>query len=197
MNIETFLALLGLATAATWTPGPNNVMLTASGVNFGFRRTLPHIAGINLGFPVLIFLVALGLGEVFAASPLLREAMRWGGAALLLWFAWKTATAGRARAEAAARPLTLLQAAGFQWINPKGWTMALATAAQFVTGENPLVESGLCAAAYFATGILSSSVWASFGVGIRRILSTDLRLRVFNGVMGLSLAGFALFLFLS
>ncbi len=197
MTIETFLALLGLATAAAWTPGPNNVMLTASGVNFGFRRTLPHIAGINVGFPVLIFVVALGLGEVFAASPLLREAMRWGGAALLLWFAWKTATAGRANTEATARPLTFLQAAGFQWINPKGWTMALATSAQFVTGQNPLIESGACALAYFLTGTASSSTWATFGVGIRRALSTDMRLRVFNIIMGLSLAGFALFLFLS
>ena len=123
--------------------------------------------------------------------------MRWGGAALLLWFAWKTATAGRARAEATAKPLTFLQAAGFQWINPKGWTMALATSAQFVTGENPIMESGACALAYFATGLVSSSTWASFGVGIRRMLSTDMRLRVFNGVMGLSLAGFALYLFLS
>ncbi|MGB0412002.1 MAG: LysE family translocator [Pikeienuella sp.] len=197
MTIETFLALFGLATAATWTPGPNNVMLTASGVNYGFRRTLPHIAGINTGFPVLIFLVALGLGEVFAASPALREGMRWGGAALLLWFAWKTATAGRASATTTARPLTFWQAVGFQWINPKGWTMALATAAQFVTGENPIIESGACALAYFATGLCSASVWASFGVGIRRALSTDMRLRIFNGIMGASLAGFAIFLFLS
>ena len=198
MTPETFLALLGLATAATWTPGPNNVMLTASGVNFGFRRTVPHIAGINTGFPVLIFLVAIGLGEIFAASPALRTGMRIGGAGLLLWFAWKTATAGRANAEpSATRPLSFVQAFAFQWINPKAWTMALATTAQFVTGEAPIAEGAACAGAYFLTGIGSSSTWAAFGVGIRRALSSDLRLRIFNGLMGLSLAGFALFLFVS
>lgn len=194
MPIETFLALLGLAFAAAWTPGPNNLMLAASGVNFGFRRTIPHMAGVAFGFPVMIFAVAMGLGAVVAASPVLKEAMRWGGAALLLWFAWRIATAGEAKAEARARPLSFLESAGFQWINPKGWAMALATTAQFVTGANLWLESALCAVAYTLAGLGSSVVWSGFGVGLRRFLASPGRRRAFNFVMGLLVASFVVFL---
>ncbi len=195
MTTEAMLALFGLAVAASWTPGPNNLMLAASGVNFGFRRTLPHGAGIVFGFPVMLLAVGLGLGQVFQASEALREAMRWGGAALLLWFAWRIATAGDASTEARARPLTFLEAAGFQWINPKSWAMSLATTAQFVTGENALRESALCALAFFLSAIGSTAAWSGFGVGLRRLLRNRTRLRVFNVAMGLLVASFVVYLF--
>lgn len=197
MSTADLIALFGLAVAAAWTPGPNNLMLAASGVNFGLRRTVPHICGVAFGFPVMIFAVAVGVAGVFAASEIAREALRWVGAAVLLWFAWRIATAGRAKAGDRSRPLSFIEAAGFQWINPKGWAMALATTAQFVTGENPVLEGAACAAAYMIAGLGSSIVWAAFGVGLRRFLSTDFRLHLFNGVMGLSLAAFALYLFLA
>ena len=170
-------------------------MLASSGANFGVRRTLPHICGVAFGFPIMIFVVATGLGAIIAASAALQEAMRWAGAALLLWFAWRIATAGRAEDSASARPLSFLEAAGFQWVNPKAWAMAMATTAQFVTGSAVIIESLLCSLAYAIAGLGSSFVWAGFGVWIRRLLSTDLRLRIFNVAMGLLIASFVVILF--
>lgn len=195
MTFETFLALLALAAVAAWTPGPNNLMLASSGANFGVRRTLPHICGVAFGFPIMIFVVAMGLGAIIAASAALQEVMRWAGAALLSWFAWRIATAGRAADQDRSRPLSFAEAAGFQWINPKAWAMAMATTAQFVTGSAVVLESLLCALAYAIAGLGSSIVWSAFGVWIRRLLSTDQRLRVFNIVMGLLIASFVVFLF--
>ena len=195
MTTESLLALLALAAAASWSPGPNNLMLAASAVNFGFRRTTPHMAGIAFGFPVMIFAVGLGLGQIFEASPALREAMRWAGAALLLWFAWRIATAGRAEAANNARPLTFLEAAGFQWINPKAWAMSLAATAQFVTGEDALRESALCAAVFLFCALGSCAAWSGFGLGLRRLLSDQIRLRIFNVSMGLLVASFVIYLF--
>ena len=195
MPLEIFLALLALAFTAAWTPGPNNIMLAASGVNYGLRRTIPHALGVALGFPVMIFAVAMGLGAIIAGSPALREAMRWAGAALLLWFAWRIATAGRAEGGASSRPLSFLEGAGFQWINPKAWAMALATTAQFVTGQAVIVESLFCALAYAIAGLGSSLVWTSGGVWLRRFLSDDTRLRAFNIAMGLLVAAFVVYLF--
>lgn len=195
MTFETFLALFSLALLAAWTPGPNNLMLASSGANFGLRRTLPHICGVAFGFPIMIFVVATGLGAIIAASAALQDAMRWAGAALLLWFAWRIATAGRAEDSARARPLNFVEAAGFQWVNPKAWAMAMATTAQFVTGSAVIVESLLCSLAYTLAGLGSSVVWSGFGVWIRRLLLTDLRLRVFNVTMGLLIASFVFVLF--
>lgn len=199
MTTETLIALFGLAAAASWTPGPNNLMLAASGVNFGFRRTVPHMAGISLGFPLMFLAVGLGLGQVFEASPALREVMRWGGAALLLWFAWRIATAGgpgsAGGAPARTRPLTFLEAAGFQWINPKAWAMSLAATSQFVTGENALRDSALCALAFFLVAVGSSAAWSGFGLGLRRFLSDRVRRRIFNITMGALVASFVIFLF--
>lgn len=194
MPPEALIGLMALSAAATWTPGPNNLMLAGSGANFGFRRTIPHMAGIIAGFPVMIFLVALGIGGLFLASPILREIMRWAGAALLLWFAWRIMTAGRAEAKGRSRPLTFLEAAGFQWINPKGWAMSLAATSQFVTGEHLWLEGLICAGVFALNGLASTSVWALFGVGARRLLNDPARLRVFNIVMGLAMASFVVFL---
>jgi threonine/homoserine/homoserine lactone efflux protein len=197
MPIETLIALFGLAMAASWTPGPNTLMLAASGANFGLRRTMPHVMGIVIGFPIMMFAVCLGVGEIITTSPLIGTAMRWVGAALLLWFAYRTATGGRSQTTARSRPLTFIESAGFQWVNPKGWAFAIATATQFVTGQNILVEGAICALMYFFVGLSASTGWAAFGVGIRRLLSTDGRLRAFNLTMGAALAACALYLFIS
>ncbi len=181
MPFETLLALAGILAAATWTPGPNNSMLAASGATFGMRRTLPHAWGVTLGFPVMLMAVALGLGEVFQRSELVREALRYSGAALLIWVAWRIARAGRSsETKAAARPFTFLQAAGFQWINPKAWVMCLAITSQFVTGERFLVEAGTCALVSALTGFTSSHGWAGFGAILQRWLARGRRLQIFN-----------------
>ncbi|MEO1121599.1 MAG: LysE family transporter, partial [Pseudomonadota bacterium] len=121
MEWERLLALAAFAFASTWTPGPNNIMLANSGATFGYRASQPHAFGVALGFPIMLFLIALGLGELFKASPVFRETLKWAGAALLLYLAWRIATAGRTKTAGGGRPFTFVEAAGFQWINPKAW----------------------------------------------------------------------------
>ena len=127
MDFETFLSLIVLATVTTWTPGPNNAMVASSGANFGLRRSLPHIMGIAFGFPLMIFVVGLFLGQLFEASAILREVIRWFGAGLMLWLAWKIATSGGlSSASGTPRPMRFYEAAAFQWVNPKAWAMSIA-----------------------------------------------------------------------
>lgn len=185
MTPELLLALLVLAFAASWTPGPNNALVAASGANFGLRRSMPHVLGIGLGFPVMTFIVGLVLGEAFQQSALLREGLRWGGAALLLWVAWKIATTGGlgARPETA-RPFTFIEAAAFQWINPKGWVMAIAVTAQFIRPEAPYVSAVWIALVFVLAGVSSSLAWAGAGQAMRRWLSSPARMRGFNIAMG-------------
>jgi len=185
MSPETILAMAGLLAAATWTPGPNNAMLAASGATFGFRPTLPHIAGVALGFGVMLGLVSMGLGELLERIPQAYDAMHWAGALVFLWVAWKIANGGRARADADAKPFTFLQAASFQWVNPKAWAMCVALVAQFVTGEAPLQEAITMAVVSALIGTTSAVAWAGFGAALQGWLSVGHRLRIFNGAMAL------------
>ncbi len=188
MGDALFWALAGFALASSITPGPNNAMLTASGANFGFRRSLAHMAGITLGFPAMIVAIGLGLGTAFQALPWLHTALKYGGAAYLLWLAWKVANAGRAEAAGGAKPLTFLQAAGFQWINPKGWMMAVGALAAYTDpAAGAFGEALRVAGVFFLASIVSNATWCGFGVAIGRLLKTDRALRAFNIAMGLAL----------
>lgn len=185
LSPEQLASLTLLAFAASWTPGPNNALLAASGVNFGLRRSLPHIWGVALGFMLMVFLVAVFLGEIFRQSALLREVLRWGGAAVLLWVAWQIARSGglpSSRGEP--RPFTFTQAAAFQWINAKAWVMAVAVSAQFVSAASPWASAAAVALVFLAAGGSSSLAWAWAGQAMRRLLDTPLRMRVFNASMG-------------
>ncbi|MCT8158554.1 LysE family translocator [Pseudoruegeria sp. SHC-113] len=197
MTAETYLALLLLAFTAAFTPGPNNAMVAASAANFGFRRTLPHIVGIGLGFPLMIFIVGLFLGEIFARSVLLREALRWGGAALLLYIAFQIARSGglSRKGEKAARPMRATEAAAFQWINPKGWAMAIAVTAQFVSGQGGMTAALIVAATFVLMGFCSASTWAVAGQALTRWLTTENRLRWFNYGMAAMIAASVVMLF--
>ncbi|MFM8614006.1 MAG: LysE family translocator, partial [Alphaproteobacteria bacterium] len=124
MHDPLFWALIGFALTTSCTPGPNNAMLTASGANFGFRRAVPHMLGIILGFPAMVLAIGLGLGTVFTALPWLHLALKYVGAAYMLYLAWRIATAGRGKGAGAAKPIGFFEAAGFQWVNPKAWIMA-------------------------------------------------------------------------
>ncbi len=184
MTPDTFPALLALAVATLFTPGPNNAMLAASGANFGFRRTLPHLLGVALGFPLMLLIVGLALGGIFQASALLREGLRWGGAALLLWIAWTIARSGGIGSKSeGAHPLRFHQAMAFQWVNPKAWSMAIAATSQFILPEAPLVTAAAVAATFMTLGLSSSATWTYAGQAIARWLTTARRLRVFNLVM--------------
>ncbi len=196
MLFDSLVQLALFALASLYTPGPNNIMLASSGARFGVRRTLPHAFGVAFGFPLMLFPMALGLGALFEQSPAFRDILRIVGALVMLWIGWKVATAGRAQADESARPFTFFMAAGFQWINPKAWAMAIAVVGGYMLGRAPLLEALTCVGLFATLGLGSSLLWAGAGAAIRRFLSTDLRIRIFNGTMGLLIAACAAFLFI-
>jgi len=186
MTPDTLIALFGILLAATWTPGPNNLMLASSGATFGFRATIPHIAGVALGFGFMLFSVALGMGEVFERAPVLHDVLKWVGAALLLWVAWRIAnTKSPGEPGARTKPFNFAQAAAFQWINPKGWAMCVALVGQFMQGDHLVFTAAILALVSIVSGISSATGWAIFGNFIQRWLKSPARLKVFN----LSMAG--------
>jgi len=190
-----FGSAAGFALAMSSTPGPNNAMVAASAANFGLRRSLPHILGVSIGFPVMLVLVALGAAEPLHANPSWQALLRWVGAAWMLWLAWKIGTArpevpGEAPGEAPrARPMTLVQAALFQWVNPKAWVIAAGAIAAYAgTRASVLADSLLLAVIFFAACIPSLLVWAGMGMGVARLLRTPAGLTWFNRAMAVLLA---------
>ncbi len=189
MSPDLFTALVGFAFVSSITPGPNNLMLLASGANFGFRRTVPHMLGISLGHLLMIVLVGLGLIQLFEMYPTLHTAMKIASVAYLLYLAWKIANAAPPReGEAGGTPMTFLQAAAFQWVNPKAWFMAL-TAITVYAPETTLWAVVLVASAFAAVNLPSVSTWTVLGVQMRRILTNHTRLRLFNWTMAALLVG--------
>ena len=190
MTFETFISLLVLATVTTWTPGPNNAMVAASGANFGVRKTVPHVFGIAFGFPFMILVVGMFLGRLFEASEIIRTLVTGLGAVIMLWLAWKIATAGGITiGKGEPRPMKFIEAAAFQWVNPKAWLMSIAVTSQFVTAENALQVIPIISAVYIVVALVGTTSWAAFGTGMQRWLKTPGRLMWFNRAMGLLLAG--------
>jgi threonine/homoserine/homoserine lactone efflux protein len=175
------------------TPGPNNVMLTASGANFGLRRTLPHMLGICGGFALQLLAVCAGLGAIFSRWPQLQDGLRWAGAAYLVYLGWRLLRPAETEARQAPRPLTLLEAAAFQFLNPKAWVMNLTAATLFLPRE----LAPLTAAAYMlGVGVLVPApcvlVWALFGTSLRSLLRRPRGRLAFNFSMALALGVTAL-----
>ncbi len=184
MTLDSIIALSALLAVSLFTPGPNNALIANSGATFGLRRSWPHVLGIALGFPVMIFFVGFFLGELFQSSPLLRETLRWLGGGIMLWIAWKIATSGGlSKAGEAPRPFTFLEAAAFQWINPKGWAMSVAITAQFVRPEAPLVSAFTIGAICLALALVSTTTWLLIGQTITHWLTEERHLRRFNMAM--------------
>jgi threonine/homoserine/homoserine lactone efflux protein len=183
MTYDLMIALLGFAFVTSVTPGPNNMMLLASGVNFGFRRTVPHTLGISIGHALMVFLVGMGLSGVFKAWPMALTLLKFASVAYMLWLAWKIAQAGApGEGRAKAAPMTFLQAAAFQWVNPKAWAMALGAVSAYVT--EPSVWAYAAVAGIFAcVNLPLVSVWAGAGQVLRGWLDAPGRLRVFNWTM--------------
>jgi threonine/homoserine/homoserine lactone efflux protein len=182
--LDVLVTLSSLALVASITPGPNNAMLAASGANYGLRRSIPHVIGIALGFALMIFLIGLFLGEVFQRSVVLREILRWAAAGLLVYVAWKIATArGLGTESAATKPFSFLQAASFQWVNPKGWAMGTAITAQFVNADAALQSALLIALVFVVVAATSSACWLLLGHAIGRLLKTSNNLLWFNRAM--------------
>jgi threonine/homoserine/homoserine lactone efflux protein len=190
MTWESFLALLLYAFVSSITPGPNNFMLLASGVNFGFTRTIPHMLGIGVGFVVLLLAVGFGLGALLTAFPPLHLALKIAGGAYLLYLAWKIAMSrsmGSAR-ESRGKPMTFMQAALFQWVNPKAWVMAVSAMAIYTSATAPFYSVVLISLAFGLVNLPCVSSWAGFGVALRGFLADPVRLKWFNITMGLLLA---------
>jgi threonine/homoserine/homoserine lactone efflux protein len=185
MEAHLIVAVVLFAFAAAMTPGPNTLMLMTSGVNFGFRRTVPHMAGITVGFAVLILVVAGGLGAVFQEVPALQLAVKILGGAYLLWLAWKIALSRSiGRTKEAGRPMSFIQAAAFQWVNPKAVMMAVAATAAYTDPQLYLPTVSTLTLVFTVVTVFSVVAWAAFGAALRGWLADPVRLKWFNRTMG-------------
>ena len=192
MSGDLLLAFLGFAIATSITPGPNNTMLLASGLNFGFVRTLPHIAGISFGCVLMVLLVGLGLGRLLEASPLLYALLRYAGALYLLVLAWRLARAGAIRPSSGAgngrgRPMRFIEAVLFQWVNPKAWVMVVGAVTAYAPRDGFVRNVVVIAVVLALVNIPCISLWAGCGVAMRRVLDRPSRVRAFNITMAVLL----------
>lgn len=184
MEQNTLIALMGFAFVTSVTPGPNNIMLMASGVNFGPRRTLPHALGVSIGFGAMVAMLGVGLvGQAFDRWPVLGVGLKWVSLAYMLWLAARMARATAPSGGAArARPLGFAQAAAFQWVNPKAWVMAIGALSVYAA-QGGAAAALMVAAVFMAVNLPSVWVWVIAGQGLRRWLANPARLRVFNLTM--------------
>src|SRR5947209_5048464 len=185
MRLDIFLALLLFSIVSSVTPGPNNMMLMASGVNYGVRRSLPHLAGVVLGYALMVALVGIGLDAIFRVAPGLLPLMRYAGAAYLIWLYWRISSSGAVNeGDAKGRPWVALAAAAFQWINPKGWVMAVSALTTYAVSPNYTTSVIVVALTFLLAGIPCTGVWVLFGAAMRRFLADPRRARPFNWTMG-------------
>jgi threonine/homoserine/homoserine lactone efflux protein len=192
MTAELFAALAAFAFVSSVTPGPNNLMLMTSGINFGFRLTLPHMLGVSLGFTLMIALIGLGVMKLIEAVPGSMLFITVASGLYLLYMAWKIATTSTSPAEngataAKSKPFTFLQAAAFQWVNPKAWTMALTAISAYAPKSQGWLGVLVVAGVFGIINLPSTGAWAVMGAKMRRFLGDPLRLRTFNIVAALLL----------
>ncbi|MDE1171888.1 MAG: LysE family translocator [Verrucomicrobium sp.] len=189
MSAEQLLGYAAFSLVAGITPGPNNAMLLSSGVHYGIRRTLPHMLGIVFGFPAMILVIGLGLVTLFEAHPNLYVILRYASAAYLLYLAWKIARAGTIHGGVSSgKPMTFGQAAAFQWINPKGWVMALSIVSLYTPHEHFARNVALLCALQVLLCLPCVLVWTAFGRSLRDFLRHPRAARGFNVTMALLLA---------
>lgn len=183
MTFETLTALALYAFVSSATPGPNNLMLMASGANFGFLRTIPHMLGISIGFMVMLFSVGSGLVQIFDRFPVIYDVLKVASVIYMLWLAWKIANAAPVTKNTeAGAPMTFLQAAAFQWVNPKAWGMAL-TAITVYVGDATIIWLAAAAVLFSAVNLPSVSMWTIAGKQLQRFLTNPSRLRAYNWTM--------------
>ena len=190
MEQTALAALSAFALATSITPGPNNMMLMASGANFGLRRTAPHALGVGIGFTLMIVLVGVGLMELFDLFPVLNSVLKVVSVVYMLWLAWKIAHAAAPSdgENPGGRPMSFFQAMLFQWVNPKAWTMALSAIALYAPDRN-FVAVLLVAIVFGIVNLPSTSIWAVMGTALRGWLSSPARLKAFNWTMAALLVG--------
>ncbi|MDR8365464.1 LysE family translocator [Pseudomonas sp. JL3] len=189
LSLDLLLGFALFALVTSITPGPNNTMLLASGVNFGFHRTIPHMLGITCGFFVLVVAVGFGLGTVFQTYPMLYTVLRYAGAAYLLYLAWKIAHSGPVAEgeQGEGKPISYLGAAAFQWVNPKAWIMAIGAISTYTPMQGYFTNVIVIAAVFALINLPSVGVWAGCGTLLRNVLCDRRWLRLFNWGMALLL----------
>lgn len=183
--MESLMPLATFAFVSSITPGPNNIMLTSSGMLFGFNRSIPHMLGINIGFGVLLAMCAAGIGSLILAVPTIHLLLKIVGSAYLLYLAWQLRSMAFSKDEqGAARPMSFAGAALFQFANPKAWVMAVTGAAAFLPPAQPVwLAIALFCAVFCAVNLPCIGVWAGTGAALRRYLAQPLWQRLFCGVM--------------
>lgn len=182
--MEVFLSLAVFAFVSSITPGPNNLMLMASGANFGLRPTLPHMFGVALGFSFMVFLVGIGIIQLFDMFPVTYTILKWFSVAYLSYLAFKIATTKNTKLEGKtdAKPMTFLQAVLFQWVNPKAWTMAL-TAISLYAPERNLWSVVFVTMVFGLINLPSISVWTVLGQKLSIVLTSAVKMKIFNYTM--------------
>jgi threonine/homoserine/homoserine lactone efflux protein len=194
MTLEQAVAFLLFAVVAAVTPGPSNVMLTAAGAGAGVLRGLPCLLGVTIGMGFMMFLVPLGLGTVVLGHPWALTALKWCGAAFLLWLAWKIATSAPAEGSAERRTVGFVEAAVFQWVNPKSWLVTVSAAGTYLSAESgsAVAQSALLGGLFVLAAFPSCFLWLAFGASVQRFLHGPRARRAFNlalgGLLALSVA---------
>jgi threonine/homoserine/homoserine lactone efflux protein len=186
--VEALPAAALFAMVTSITPGPNNTMLLASGVNFGLKRTVPHMLGISVGVALLSLAVGLGLAQAFERLPWLYTVLETASVVYLLYLAWKIGTSSSVQMrQGERRPMRFHEAIAFQWINPKAWMMVLTAATTIHLHASLSLNAALMAAVFVVIGLPCITVWAAFGMSLRRFLADPRWLRVFNITMAVLL----------
>lgn len=183
LSVKTVVALAAFAFVSAMTPGPNNLMLMASGTNFGFARTVPHMFGVGIGFSLMVLLVCLGIGATFAALPGAMLALKIASCVYLLYLAWRIATApppSMVEGAPTGRPLSFLQAAAFQWVNPKAWSMTLTVAAVYMPAADRVRGAAIIGVVVALVNVPAVTTWAAAGVQLRRLIRRPKAYRAFN-----------------
>jgi threonine/homoserine/homoserine lactone efflux protein len=190
MTLEQSIPFLVFSLVAAITPGPSNVMITATGSAVGIARGLPCALGAATGMASLLFTAALGLGQLILGHPEILRAMNWCGAAFLLWLAWKIARAGSAGEASVTKPVGFFGAAFFQWVNPKGWLVAVGAASTYLQPDTGslLLQALVLALLFFTVAFPSGLAWLVLGASMQGLLRNERTARVFNVVMALALA---------
>lgn len=183
MTLDLISALIAFAFVTSITPGPNNLMLMASGINFGFNRTLPHMMGVAIGFTFMMAMIGIGLKEVFDTFPITYQILKIISAIFLSYLAWKianTAPLHQDNNQKESEPLSFIQAAAFQWINPKAWIMAVSAIGTYTPSGQSFWDMILVALIFGAINLPSVSIWVAMGTQLQRFLNSPLRLKIFN-----------------
>jgi threonine/homoserine/homoserine lactone efflux protein len=186
--MEYLVSLMAFTFVAGITPGPNNIMLFASGLNHGVKKSLPHYFGVCIGFMFLVAAIGFGLGAIFKHSPFLHQILKILGAIYLVYLAWKIASASTESNRGVIRnPFTFIEAALFQWVNPKGWVISIGAIATFTIPSNIIGSIAAIIIMYFIMGLLTMGVWLTLGATLQRFLNSGKRKRIFNISMAILL----------